>query len=95
MAKDEVIKEYNTNYNKNNAAYLYFDEKEASDNAIDKKKAYEILSYDEEIVKLNKQLEDVKDAASASDTDMTTLIDSIKEKIEYFKKKKENIKNDK
>ena len=89
---EKVINKYNNNYDKNNAAYLYFDENEAKNNASDKRKQYEIRTCQEEIVKLNKQLEDVNRAASASDTDMTVLIDSIKEKIEFFKKKKDNIK---
>lgn len=89
---EQVINKYNNNYDKNNAAYLYFDENEAKNNASDKRKQYEIRTCQEEIVKLNKQLEDVNRAASASDTDMTALIDSIKEKIEFFKKKKDNIK---
>lgn len=88
---EKVINEYNTNYDKTNAAYLYFDKNEAEQNSSDKKKQYEIMTCEEEIVKLNKQLEDVKKAASASDTDMTTLIDAINEKIKFFKDKKEKI----
>lgn len=88
---EKLINEYNTNYDKNNPTYLYFDENEAKQNASDKKNQYEILSCEEEIVKLNKQLEDVKKAASASDTDMTILIDSINDKIKFFKNKKDNI----
>ena len=89
---ESVINKYNTKFEKNSPAYLYFDKSEAEQNSADKKKQYEITTCEEEIVKLNKYLEDVKKAASASDTDLTTLIDATKEKIEYFKKKKENIK---
>lgn len=87
-----VINKYNTNYDKNNSAYLYFDKGEATQNASDKKNQYEILTCEEEIAKLNKQLEDVTKAASASDTDLTVLIDSINEKIKFFKDKKDSIK---
>lgn len=89
---EKIINVHNTKCEKNEPTYLYFDKTEASLNAQFKKNQYEILSCEEEIVKLNKQLEDVKKAASASDTDMTILINSVKEKIEYFKKKKESIK---
>lgn len=89
---ENVINKYNTNYEKNNAAYLYFDKSEATQNAEDKKKQYEILTYEEEIVKLNKELEDIKRAATASDTDLTALMDIINDKIKYFKDKKESIK---
>ena len=89
---ESVINKYNTKFEKNSPAYLYFDKSEAEQNSADKKKQYEITTCEEEIVKLNKYLEDIEKAASASDTDLQTLIDATKEKIEYFKKKKENIK---
>ena len=89
---EKIINTHNIKCDKNEPTYLYFDKTEASLNAQFKKSQYEILSCEEEIVKLSKQLEDVEKTASASDTDLTSLIDSIKEKIEYLKKKKENIK---
>lgn len=92
---ETIINRHNTKCDKNEPTYLYFDKSEAEQNSEEKKKQYEILTYEEEIVKLTKQLEDVEKAASASDTDLSTLMDSIKEQIENFKKKKENIKNDK
>lgn len=88
---ESIVNEYNTNYDNNNAAYLYFDKNEAEQNSSYKKKQYEIMTCDEEIVKLNKELEDVKKVASASDTDMTVLMDAINEKIQFFKNKKEKI----
>jgi len=88
---ESIINKHNTKCDKNEPTYLYFDKSEATQNASYKKNQYEILTCEEEIVKLSKQLEDVKKAASASDTDLTSLIDSIKEKIEYLKKKKEDI----
>jgi len=90
---EKIINEHNTKCEKNEPTYLYFDKTEASLNAQFKKNQYEILSCEEEIVKLSKQLEDVKKAASASDTDMTTLIDSINDQIKMIKDKKENLKN--
>jgi len=89
---ESVINKYNTKFEKNSPSYLYFDKSEAEQNSADKKKQYEIQTCEEEIVKLSKQLEDVKKAASASDTDLTTLIDSINDKIKYFKKKKDEMK---
>jgi len=89
---EKIINEYNTNYDKNNAAYIYFDKSEAEQNSSDKKKQYQILSCEEEIIKLNKQLEDTKKAASASDTDLSVVIDMINDKIKFFKNKKDNIK---
>lgn len=89
---EKIINTHNTKCDKNEPTYLYFDKTEASLNAKFKKSQYEILTCEEEIVKLNKQLEKVEKTASASDIDLTTLIDSIKEKIEYFKKKREDIK---
>ena len=88
---ESIVNEYNTNYDNNNAAYLYFDKNEAEQNSSDKKKQYEIMTCEEEIVKLNKELEDVKKAASASDTDMTVLMDAINEKIQFFKNKKDDL----
>ena len=92
---EKLINQYNTNYDKNNPTYLYFNYDEAKQNSTDKKNSYEILSCEEEIVKLNKQLEDVKKAASASDTDLTVLIDDINDKIKFFKDKKSKIENKK
>lgn len=89
---EKIINTHNTKCDANEPTYLYFDKAEASFNAKYKKTQYELLSCEEEIVKLNKQLEDIKKAASASDTDLTALIDATEEKIQYFKKKKDNIK---
>lgn len=88
---ESIINEHNTKCDKNEPTYLYFDPSEAEQNSYDKKKQYEILTCEEEIVKLTKQLADVENAAKASDTDLTILIDSIKEQIENFKRKKEDI----
>ena len=82
---EEAINKFNTNYDKNNAAYIYFDKNEAEQNSADKKKQYEIVTAQEEIVKLNKELEDIKKAATASDTDLTPLMDMTKKKIDFFK----------
>jgi len=88
---EKIINTHNTKCDKNEPTYLYFDKTEASLNAKFKKQQYEILSCEEEIVKLNKQLENIEKAASASDTDLTALIDSTKEKIEYFKNQKKQL----
>ena len=58
-----------------------------------KKHQYELVSCDEKISSLNKELEDIEKAAEGSDVDLTPLIDITKEKIEYFKKSKENLEN--
>lgn len=88
---EKIINVHNTKCEKNEPTYLYFDKTEASLNAQFKKKQYEILTCEDEIVKLTKQLEDVENAAKASDIDLTALMDSIKEQIENFKRKKEDI----
>ena len=88
---ETIVNKHNTKCEKNEPTYLYFDKDEAQQNSSSKKQQYEILSCEEEIVKLNKELEDIKRAAEASDVDLTTLMDACKEKIEYFKNKKKNI----
>jgi len=86
---EDIINKYNIK--RNNEAYFYFDKNEASCNAEIKKVKYEILSCDETLVNLYKQLEDTNKAATASDVDMTVLINSINDKIKKVKDKKDNI----
>ena len=57
---EKIINTHNTKCDANEPTYLYFDKAEASFNAKYKKTQYELLSCEEEIVKLNKQLEDIK-----------------------------------
>lgn len=90
---EDIINKHNTKCDKNEPTYLYFDETEASLNSQFKKKQYEILSCEEEIAKLNKELESINKAASASDVDLTSLIDSCQQKIEYFKSQKKKIED--
>ena len=91
-ALEPIINKYNTNYDKNNPSYLYFDKSEATENASDKKHQYEIVTIEQEIVNLTKQLEEIKNAEDKADTDLSALIQSINDKIEYYKKKKNDIK---
>ena len=88
-----IINKYNTNYHKNNSTYVYFDKDEAIQNSIYKKKEYEILMCDKEIVKLGNQLKEVNNVVSASDCDLTILINDVKSKLQFFENKKNMIIN--
>lgn len=86
---EAIINKHNTKCDKNEPTYLYFDETEARLNAQFKKTEYEIVSCEEKIVELNKQLEDVKKAEKDTDTNLDELKTSIERQIAMLKKLKE------
>lgn len=87
---EDIINKHNTKCDKNEPTYLYFDKTEASLNSQFKKNEYEIISCEEKIVNLNKQLEDIKKAEKDTDTELTELKYSIENQIKMLKKLKEN-----
>jgi len=92
---EDIINKHNTKCDNNEPTYLFFDKSEATLNAQFKKHQYELISCDEKISSLNKELEDIKKAAEGSDVDLTPLIDITIEKIEYFKNSKKILEDEK
>jgi len=88
---EDIINKHNTKCDTNEPTYLFFDRTEATLNSQFTKHQYELKSCDEKISSLNKELEDIEKAAEGSDVDLIPLMDITKEKIEYFKRSKENL----
>ena len=87
---ENIINKHNTKCDKNEPTYLYFDKAEASLNSQFKKNYYELISCEEKIVNLNKQLEDINKAEKDTDTKLDELKSSIENQIKMLKKLKEN-----
>ena len=88
---EEIVNKHNNKCDKNEPTYLYFSKDEATANAKFKKQEYEIISTEEKIVELNKQLKEVEKAENDTDTDLSELKLSIQKQIDMLKK----IKNEK